>query len=246
VPDLVRRIDALIRADSARWRIAPIIAWLLLTLPILGAMGIALAAGHPRLFHFLIDEDHVIEWTQFFSILAASFVFLAAGWTAWRLGRLGLAAVFLLVAAASFIVAGEEISWGQRVLHFGTPTALEDVNHQGEANIHNILPIQRAFNYGELLVGLVGFVLPLLWLSAEFRDRARRWLDPLLVPPLCTITLFFLPFAYRSVRATVLQDAGERITEFGEWPELTFYVGVLVCGWLILRRLRRQGATAIG
>jgi hypothetical protein len=89
-----------------------------------------------------------------------------------------------------------------------------------------------------MLAGLYGFLLPLLWLVPSVRARAGRWLDPLLVPPLCLIALFFLPFAYRAIRLVILQDAGERIVELGEVPELAFYVGALVMGVVTARALR--------
>jgi hypothetical protein len=43
-----------------------------------------------------------------------------------------------------FVGAGEEISWGQHLMHFNTPNYLNKVNVQNEFNIHNI----EAFNTG--------------------------------------------------------------------------------------------------
>ena len=59
----------------------------------------------------------------------------------------------------------------------------------------------------------------------------------MLVPPLCLVVLFFLPFAYRAIRLTLLPDVGERIVELGEVPELTFYIGVMIMGLVTARRL---------
>jgi hypothetical protein len=239
IRDRFRSFDDALRADSRLWGIRPDVAWLLLIAPfVVGALIAATVVSRP-VYHFLMDEDHVVEWTQFFVILAASVVFLVTGIRAARIGRRRLAVLFFLVAAASFVVAGEEISWGQRLLGFATPESLENVNHQGEANIHNIGVLQRAFNVGELAVGLIGFALPLLWLSEPLRGTLG-WVDPILVPPLATVSLFFLPFAYRAFRALLLPEAGERITEYGEWPELTLYAGVLIVGWLLYRRLGRE------
>ena len=38
------------------------------------------------------------------------------------------------------------------------------------------------------------------------------------------------------------QRAGERITEFGELPELTLYLGILITGIVILRAVSRRPA----
>ena len=44
-------------------------------------------------------------------------------------------------------VAGEEISWGQRIIGLATPDFLIDLNAQGEFNVHNINTLIRWFNY---------------------------------------------------------------------------------------------------
>lgn len=240
--------NAIIRAvddDSARWGIARPIAWTLLIVPLLfmtAMMVVGVASS--SLFHWFMDEDHIVEWVQFGAILIASIAFAIAAIRAGRAGRNGLAAIYLVVAVGAFLAAGEEISWGQRLLGFTTPEALEDINHQAESNLHNISAVQRLFNLGEMLAGLYGLLLPLLWLAPAFKTRVARWLDPLLVPPLCLVVLFFLPFAYRAIRFAFLPDAGERITELGEVPELTFYLGVMVMGIVTTGVLgRRAGAS---
>lgn len=237
------RVDDAILADSATWGIPEVVARLLLVLPLIAVAALALSAPHPNLYHFLIDEDHVIEWSQFVAIAAASVVFAIAGRRALGAGRRDLAIPFFLVALGAFVVAGEEISWGQRIVGLVTPDALKDINHQGETNIHNISGFQRLFNLGEMVVGLAGFGVPLLWANRTVRERLRLdrlRLDPLLVPPLCLAILFFLPFAYRAFRVLFLPAAGERITEFGEFPELTLYLAILITGLVILRALRQQ------
>jgi len=243
--DEVARLDRTIVVDAAGWGVPALAARLLLILPLLAVVALVLTVQHPRLYHFLIDEDHVIEWSQFVAILAASLIFARVAWLTLQAGRRGLAILFVLVAVGAFVVAGEEISWGQRILGFLTPDALKDVNHQGEANVHNISTLQPVFNLGELLVGLYGFGVPLLWANSSVRNRLRLdrlRVDPLLIPPLCLATLFFLPFAYRAFRAIFLPAAGERITEFGELPELTLYLGILVMALVILRAQRRRAA----
>src|SRR5439155_11526423 len=159
------RLDRAVVVDAADWGIPPLVARLLLILPLIAVVALILTVPHPNLYHFLIDEDHVIEWSQFLAILAASVAFALVAWRTLRAGRRGLGLLFILVAAGAFVVAGEEISWGQRFLGFVTPDALKDINHQGESNIHNISSLQRVFNLGEMLVGLYGFAVPLLWAS---------------------------------------------------------------------------------
>jgi hypothetical protein len=43
----------------------------------------------------------------------------------------------LLATICSFYVAGEEISWGQQLLHWTTPEFWDSINNQHETNLHN-------------------------------------------------------------------------------------------------------------
>jgi hypothetical protein len=242
-PSLARRTIQAVDDDSAVWGIARPVAWGLIAVP-LALMAAIMIVGilDTKWFHFLIDEDGPIEWLQFFAILAASVAFALAARSANRTGRDGLTTIYLIVAVGAVLAAGEEISWGQRILGFATPAALDTINHQGESNLHNISSIQRLFNLGEMAAGLYGLAVPLLWLSSRIRARAERWVDPIVIPPICLAAAFCLPFVYRAIRLVILPDPGERIVELGEVPELTFYVGTLVTGAVTARILRSRAA----
>jgi hypothetical protein len=45
----------------------------------------------------------------------------------------------MLAAIASFLCAGEELSWGQHLIGYATPLKVAAVNIQGEVNLHNLL-----------------------------------------------------------------------------------------------------------
>lgn len=70
----------------------------------------------------------------------------------------------LLLGIFFILVAGEEISWGQRILGISTPDVIRDRNIQGEMNFHNLtffdknaslLDQHRALNLFALLFGIV-------------------------------------------------------------------------------------------
>ncbi len=44
----------------------------------------------------------------------------------------------VLFAVGFFMLFGEEISWGQRLLGFETPEAFKEINVQDEFNLHNL------------------------------------------------------------------------------------------------------------
>jgi hypothetical protein len=110
-------------------------AYITLTYPILG-MGTSWVAA-------LLPEDHYFELVGASSLLVTSILFfygfilarktLNKSWVslAKQLVYLGLALLF-------FFGAGEEISWGQRILGFQTPQPLSQVNRQEEFNLHNL------------------------------------------------------------------------------------------------------------
>jgi len=110
-------------------------AYITLTYPLL-AMGSNWVAA-------TIPEDHYFELVGAFSFLVTSLLFfygfilarktLDKTWVSLvkQLVYLGLAVLF-------FFGAGEEISWGQRILGFETPETLSEVNRQEEFNLHNL------------------------------------------------------------------------------------------------------------
>lgn len=90
-----------------------------------------------------VPEDHYFELVGAFSFFVTSILFfngfriarktLDKSWASLvkQLVYLGLAVLFLFGA-------GEEISWGQRILGFQTPESLSEVNRQEEFNLHNL------------------------------------------------------------------------------------------------------------
>lgn len=90
-----------------------------------------------------LPEDHYFELIGALAFFVTSLLFfygfrlarksLDRSWISLtkQLICLGLAALFLFGA-------GEEISWGQRILGFETPASLNELNKQEEFNIHNL------------------------------------------------------------------------------------------------------------
>ena len=88
-------------------------------------------------FDWFRKEDGPLEWIQFFSF---SIAFLCSAKMVWKhrnefLTKQCLA--WLTLSIVCFIVAGEEISWGERITGFGFD-GLRAINMQGESNLHNI------------------------------------------------------------------------------------------------------------
>ncbi len=86
----------------------------------------------------LLHEDSFYESVTAWFFFFASIVFLYNFFTAKKKNIF-----FLLFALAFFFAAGEEISWGQRILGFKPPEWFVENNAQEEFNIHNLAPIQH-------------------------------------------------------------------------------------------------------
>ena len=87
-------------------------------------------------FDWLRSEDGPLEWLQFFeytlsSVLAFIIYFRQRG------KKQINSIIWLLIALLSLIIAGEEISWGERITGIGIAT-ISDLNVQGETNFHNL------------------------------------------------------------------------------------------------------------
>lgn len=149
------------------------------TYPVLAMGNSTLAA--------LIPEDHYFEIVGAFSLFVTSLLFLYG----FRLARrtfdktwasLMKQLVYLGLAALFFFGAGEEISWGQRVLGFATPESLTQVNRQEEFNLHNLTALEtsrlldadRLFDMFWFSFAVVIPALALLWPS--FRRFVRQFI----------------------------------------------------------------------
>ena len=87
-------------------------------------------------FDWLRSEDGPLEWLQFIeytlSSLLAFLVFVRR-----KKKKEINSLVWLFIAILSLVIAGEEISWGERLTGIGI-TAISDLNVQGETNFHNL------------------------------------------------------------------------------------------------------------
>jgi len=114
--------------------------------PVLGSIGLlamsALAfstlALDDDILDGLVQEDGPVEWAGAVALIAAVGLYFAVfrlygksrdpRATRWPL---------LVLCLLLILAAGEEISWGQRLVGLKTPDSLAEVNTQDELNIHN-------------------------------------------------------------------------------------------------------------
>jgi len=238
-----RKIVNVFEQDSRLWGLTVSTALILAVVPILVVLGMVATIPHPDLFVWLTAEDSLLEWSQFVLIFTSSLIFAWSGFLLFQnhLGKIG--SLYLIVALATFFVAGEEIAWGQRIFGWGTPEALEAVNSQHETTLHNISSAHSIFVYGMMLVAFYGVLMPIL-ASLWWNQKRESFLERLLIPPLCLIPAFLMPFGYRFSRLALGVDTLFPkfifvITKFSEVTELCLYFAVMVFAWLNLRQIRQ-------
>ncbi|MET0658305.1 MAG: hypothetical protein ABW110_09155, partial [Steroidobacteraceae bacterium] len=103
-----------------------------------------------------------------------------------------IAAGYGLCGTLLFLVAMEEISWGQQLVTFRTPEVWRELNSQGEVTLHN-LASRDALTFAWKVVGSSFFVGVLILASlARFgRQKVFRFLAPhTTLIPLAAVTAF--------------------------------------------------------
>ncbi len=165
--------------------------------------------------HFFFVEDGIVEWVSFFAWLIAAVLYTRYGCAALRHGR-GFRSFWALgLVLITLVAAGEEISWGQRVLGYSTPEAIESVNLQSEMNLHNLKWLDVRSESGERKTGLSR------WLTFN-RLGTFLWLS----------YLVFLPVGY------IFNYQFRRACNTLELPVLTLNIAVLaVVSYLIFAAL---------
>jgi hypothetical protein len=215
--------------DARRENVAPALAWTVAALPLVGLAALLAAAVVFRpAYDRILQEDYPVEWAQFALCLFVSLTSLLAAWHAGRRGQYLVALTLLLLGLGTFVLSGEEISWGQRVFGLATPAELQGRNAQSELNLHNIttgFDPEAAFRFVALAIGLAGTILPLLTRLEVPLLRGAFW--RLLSPPLFTVPLFAMMLGYRAYRLVVAGEVNFAV-RLQEWIEFCQYLGLAI------------------
>jgi len=126
------------------------------TLLATAAVGIIFYLFHfaPVTYTILVTEDKWGEYGSFVSSGIAGALLLALSF---RRGPYLRRVMWVMIGLAAIFFAGEEISWGQRIIGLSTPEFLLQYNFQGEVNLHNMKAVHAMH-----LVSKAGYVV-LAW-----------------------------------------------------------------------------------
>lgn len=150
-------------------------------------------------YNFLTNEDGVIEWLTVILTITACVFTLKLTWNKYKTEGISLDSLFLLLFAAGCVFfAGEEISWGQRIIGLETAEIspwLADVNRQHELNLHNIRAFSKIRLIADVFCLIWGIIIPLVYLKRSFPIKViQPYMSPCwLIPGFATCLLITLP-----------------------------------------------------
>ncbi|RYY60625.1 MAG: hypothetical protein EOO05_09285 [Chitinophagaceae bacterium] len=153
---------------------------------ILGLVALIVAVGiylfYTNLDAFIIytEEDGSVEWLTVLGLLLGCavcierFIRLRKERSWWFL------TVVILLGLLMFAAAGEEISWGQRILGIRSSEFFIENNAQGETNFHNLVVGGEKLNKIIFSIGLsiaLGIYLVLFPILYRSKEGFRRFVD---------------------------------------------------------------------
>ena len=181
--------------------------WLLrlsIALPVIAIVFLVIQLVAPQFATLLVRKE---SWPFFRNaifiksacqlVAAIAFIKVARRYSKQR-QRLAMILAVVTVLLLGLMI-GEELSWGQRIFGWSTPSFLAEVNSQSEINLHNINTqlAQNILYFGGWLL-LIGFAFWRDSLAKLLRKCPKARLDFLIdwLPPGCFVGLFAVGFAF--------------------------------------------------
>jgi hypothetical protein len=145
---------------------------------------------------WLVKEDRLIEWLQFFFVMMSALYCLKIVRNyKHRYDSKPIRYVFSLLLVLLTVLALEEINWGQRIFGFETPAFIASINVQKQISLHNFVYFQRFRHWLMILFGIIGI---LLIQAGEKRDDSGEK----------SMLMFFAPPAFFTLAFSLIIFSG--------------------------------------
>ncbi len=137
----------------------------------------------------LVEEGSLVEWLSFLFLFLSAFIYFIASRKELKklVGKFTLA-----ISSLTFLLAMEEISWGQMIFNWKSPEFFNQSNAQEETNIHNLIFLHGLPN--TFITALFLFSLTLLcllgWYLRSKRQVQRHTISDFIFPHLHLIGYF--------------------------------------------------------
>ena len=192
---------------------------ILLAVALMTLFGLISSYTHPDFFRYQFTvEDGVIEWLTVVALVCTMIVCFRRAWLLRHEARPLFLFMTCLFGLAFLFGAGEEISWGQRLLGIESPEFFETYKAQGETNLHNTIIGDTKINklvFGKGLAILMLFYLAVMIPLYRKQARIKNLVDRFAIP----IATNYQIIAY--VLALLLIQAGMVHSKKGELLEFT-------------------------
>ena len=154
-------------------------------------IAIKILAGETSSYRRTLEEGGIVEWATFLLLLISAYILFSC---ARNMRSILFKAVYYILSAFSFIIGMEEMSWGQMIFNWKTPSQLALINDQGETNLHNIEFISR---HTDLVYGAILALIIFITLAADRRTKQfknKNFYNNLLdVAPSKMLLIYFIP-----------------------------------------------------
>lgn len=174
-------------------------------------------------------EDQLIETLQFFVVIfSAGLAFLLALLHQKQKNTFYFL-FYLFGGLVLLFVAGDEISWGQRIFNFQTPELiLQHADSQNEVSIHNTQGIVQYLGQIYLFIGAYGSFSFIIY---EILKRKFKKIEPIIKHFFIIFPaslFFFLKFLYDFLSGQTSIDFPFKFRSWSEYTELAMYLGVFI------------------
>ncbi len=173
------------------------------------ALAVYFELTNERLLFVFCREDGLVESSEalLYFLSAIFFIVVKRSWkNPWR----------LLLGLLCIVIAGEEVSWGQRFFGFSTPEALGAINLQNEFNLHNIAGVNGVvLGVGLVVFSMLSLLVPLTnRFSESWRGFYKRVKIPIFPMPAAIVVVFAMflmavPRLFFGVSSFNLDEVGE-------------------------------------
>ena len=161
-------------------------------------------------YRLMVHEDSFGEWLTFILYFIAFLISFSISITYYKSKHTLYGLMYMFLTLGLFFIAGEEISWGQRIFNVHTTAFFMKYNYQKEMNVHNLkwFPLHLLF----IIVGFYGafsrFIIP-----KKVKTKYRSIVN-LFVPDYYLFFYFFVVgtlYFYYNYLSSIL------VSLFGDW-----------------------------
>lgn len=180
----------------------------------------------------LVKEDYLIENTQFWVLFLGSLVSVRFAWLLKQQNNLRWSIFFLFCFLGLFFIAGEEISWGQRLFKIEVSETIKQINAQKEMTVHNLYFFQDIVVYVYVTFSIFGVFSNALCSKVTFFKKFK-WM----VPQANLIGYFLMPLVFFSAQVCAKHGLWH---PWAEVAELYLYLGGVL--WVLFLGSSAQGS----